>query len=450
MKHLLIAFSFSTLILGGCAHRPEPVEISSAAGPTAEIAIQRDLLAKAKTNHLDVLAPKSYDKATEYYFKAIEKEKDDEKAEEIYEALGYSKAYLKEAKQRAAETRPLLTQIIPAREAALEAGAAADKKSFNKVDEELISFTEDMDDLKKMEFKEKESIQGKYLALELTAIKNAKLAKLRETLQMARAQGAGTLTPNAYAIANEKYLKAETVIETDRHSSFKIDAAVSDAQKSADQVYNLVTTAQKATKQTPEQLALTLQARDREIRDANELSNAALKTAMVKDDMLDAQGQTLAKVSSENRNLRQQEEADQMVEDAAAQFDKSEAEVYRQNGKLVIRLKKMNFSSGQSAIPSKSVPVLTKVKEVLKELGPGAVMIEGHTDAVGSAELNKKLSKQRAQAVAQYLEADTGLAGNEFETAGRGFSKPLTTNKTKEGRAQNRRVDIIITPSQSI
>lgn len=301
-----------------------------------------------------------------------------------------------------------------------------------------------------MDSKEKEKIQGKYLGLELAAIKDKKLADVRKTINMAKSEGAATLTPHAYGIAVADLQKAETVIETDRHSASRIGTAVGIAQASANQVYNLVATAQRAKKQTPEELAVLLQERDREVRDAHELSNAALENAMVKDDLLDIQGQALAKVSTENQNLRQQEEEDQLVENAASEFDNSEAEVYRQNGKLVIRLKKMNFSSGQSAIPSSSVPVLTKVKEVLKELGPGEVLVEGHTDAVGSADVNKRLSKQRAEAVAKYLEADKDLAKSEFETAGRGFSKPLTTNKTKAGRAQNRRVDIIITPSQSI
>lgn len=450
MKCLFATMSLIALFIGGCAHKPDPIEITTAAGPTAEIAIQRDLLAKALSKHVDVLAPKSYSKASEYYFKAIEEEKKDEKDEEVYESLGYSKAYLKEANQKAMEARPLLIEVIPARQAALDAGESVQNETLRSVDRELIAFTEDLEDLKKMKMKEKQSIQGKYLGLELLAIKNEKLAKLRTTLKSAKAQGAQTLTPNAYSIAYKDYLKAETVIETDRHSPIRINKAIRKAQASADRVNNLVMTARNATKQTPEQLALTLQARDREIRDANEMSNSAQRKAMVKDDLLNMQSKTLAKVSTENMNLRQQEEADQMVENAASEFDKSEAEVYRQDGKLVIRLKKMNFSSGQSAIPSKSVSVLSKVKDVLKELGPGTVMIEGHTDAVGSASINNKLSKQRAQAVAKYLESDSSLSENEFETSGRGFSRPLTTNKTKEGRAQNRRVDIIITPTQSI
>ena len=72
--------------------------------------------------------------------------------------------------------------------------------------------------------------------------------------------------------------------------------------------------------------------------------------------------------------------------------------------------------------------------------------IEGHTDSVGSESQNKIISEKRASAVASYFKSN---GFKEVTSEGYGFQKPIATNKSNEGRAQNRRVDIIITPDNS-
>ena len=69
------------------------------------------------------------------------------------------------------------------------------------------------------------------------------------------------------------------------------------------------------------------------------------------------------------------------------------------------------------------------------------IKVTGHTDATGSEAYNQALSEKRANAVKTYLE-DKGIDGKRIETIGMGESSPVATNKTKEGRAENRRVEI--------
>ncbi|NIE66521.1 OmpA family protein [Burkholderia sp. Ax-1719] len=71
----------------------------------------------------------------------------------------------------------------------------------------------------------------------------------------------------------------------------------------------------------------------------------------------------------------------------------------------------------------------------------GTVIIDGHTDSTGSKALNDRLSLQRAQTVRNYLQSH-GLRAGQFEVHGYGASKPVASNATSEGRAQNRRVEI--------
>jgi OmpA-OmpF porin, OOP family len=71
----------------------------------------------------------------------------------------------------------------------------------------------------------------------------------------------------------------------------------------------------------------------------------------------------------------------------------------------------------------------------------GSVVISGYTDSVGSKAYNEKLSLRRAQTVRSYLQSH-GLHASQYEVHGYGFSKPVASNSTPEGRAQNRRVEI--------
>ncbi len=72
-------------------------------------------------------------------------------------------------------------------------------------------------------------------------------------------------------------------------------------------------------------------------------------------------------------------------------------------------------------------------------------MIEGHTDSTGSKELNERLSQERAESIEKYLVANSLIPDEKISAKGLGDSKPISTNKTPEGRSQNRRVDVIIT-----
>jgi outer membrane protein OmpA-like peptidoglycan-associated protein len=72
------------------------------------------------------------------------------------------------------------------------------------------------------------------------------------------------------------------------------------------------------------------------------------------------------------------------------------------------------------------------------------VRIEGHTDATGNDDANMTLSKQRAESVKGYL-TQHGVSPAQLETAGFGASRPVADNETAEGRAQNRRTELVIT-----
>lgn len=101
----------------------------------------------------------------------------------------------------------------------------------------------------------------------------------------------------------------------------------------------------------------------------------------------------------------------------------------------------LKFATGKSYLSSKQLANLDAVVAVLAKYPNVSVAIGGHTDNTGAEKLNLKLSMNRANVVAKYL-AKKGVDAKRFTTVGFAFANPIADNKTKEGRAQNRRSEL--------
>ncbi len=104
-------------------------------------------------------------------------------------------------------------------------------------------------------------------------------------------------------------------------------------------------------------------------------------------------------------------------------------------------LKGIEFDTGKSTIKLQSHRVLDEVVAVLMKNPSLKVEVQGHTDNVGTQENNQALSHRRAEAVVGYC-VGKGIAKDRLSAVGYGFSKPIASNDTAEGRAKNRRVQL--------
>jgi outer membrane protein OmpA-like peptidoglycan-associated protein len=127
-------------------------------------------------------------------------------------------------------------------------------------------------------------------------------------------------------------------------------------------------------------------------------------------------------------------------------FRPDEAEVYKQGKQLVIRLRGIHFPVGQAILTPNNYTLLSKVQHAIQTFGQPIVTIEGHTDSTGSAQVNQELSQKRADAVKTYLVANKTLPEDRILAAGYGPDRPLAPNTSPEGRAINRRIDLLIQP----
>ena len=105
----------------------------------------------------------------------------------------------------------------------------------------------------------------------------------------------------------------------------------------------------------------------------------------------------------------------------------------------------VTFAVNSPDISASFYPVLDSVGLVLKEFDKTMVEVAGHTDSDGSDAYNQQLSERRAQSVVSYL-ISRQIRGDRFLTVGAGESRPVASNATPDGKAQNRRVEITIVP----
>ena len=121
-------------------------------------------------------------------------------------------------------------------------------------------------------------------------------------------------------------------------------------------------------------------------------------------------------------------------------------------GKPVVKFEKVidrltlrvNFDFNKSDIRESEVAELQKAVRFIRKYPGAKVRLEGHTDSIDSEEYNQALSERRAEAVKNYLVKEEAAEKSKISTVGYGESRPVAPNDTEEGRAQNRRVEVLI------
>lgn len=107
-----------------------------------------------------------------------------------------------------------------------------------------------------------------------------------------------------------------------------------------------------------------------------------------------------------------------------------------------VELSGIYFNTGSARLLEESQPALKAIAQLVVQSKEPVLTVEGHTDNVGTAEFNQGLSEKRAAAVRQALVSQFGVPPGRLVTKGFGFTRPLESNDTVEGRARNRRVEL--------
>jgi len=188
---------------------------------------------------------------------------------------------------------------------------------------------------------------------------------------------------------------------------------------------------------------------------------SAIKDSLINIWSSDAQGaKSLNAALSAERSrleaLNKEKERALAVKDSLLAVQKAEAEkkltalqsktisVYKDARGTILSMSDILFETGKADLKQELKENLAAIGAILSSLlTESKITVEGHTDNVGGEAFNQKLSEQRALAVMQYL-IERGIDKNRLESVGYGFSKPVADNATDEGKAKNRRVELII------
>lgn len=435
----------AALIVSGCAsHRKANLE--SGSNPEKAIAEVSQQMDAAQQNQLDVLADDQYSKGSEFLADAKRAFKEGDPAETVIEKAAIAKAFFQDAKILANARKSPALRILNARESALSAGV---RKS-----DELVELMMDIDNDLKSETKQFSSplspkdfseFQKKYLVLEAKAVQFSQLNAANQAINQAVENDAEDLAAKTLRAASLDYQTAMNMIAQSPRSPKVYNESVQESLASATLLFDVMNVITGA-KGTPEHIALQIVKQKRALGELSsnvgklqENLKTTQQTLQEKEGVLKTQKEQLSRASTQVRFQQAMDEAQKVL-------SQDDALVYQQGNKLIFRLKRINFKSGKASIPESSKQLITTVDLIIKNLDAEKVVVQGHTDSVGSAKVNQALSKQRAAAVAQYLSSVRG--GYKISYAGYGESHPIASNETAEGRATNRRVDLVVSVKQ--
>jgi len=476
--HIVIIMFLS--FIGACTSTNLNVKpIAKSENPTDQINRLENDLAAAYKNQLNVLAPTWFAKAESSLSQAKKGLEKGEELTQILNNIAEGQAQLKKAEEISQVTRTSLADVIKSRDLARQAGAAKLGYDYTSAEQTFLSLTEAIEkgDLAYAE-KRKAGLADTFRKLEMRAIKDETLGEVRTLIERAKNDRVDKIAPRSFKLAQNKLSEADAFITQHPYEKEMMQQKANEALFMSQRMVQIADQSKKFKDMEPEDLTLWMEKILYEITEklaATDMRNQPYKIqvenivgsidALQKDrqfmfdkvktlnseietknsQIADLEGKTREQQIVQGR-LEAEKRFNELFMEVQNLFSPDEAEVYKKGNSLVIRLRAIQFPVGKSVIMPDNYPLISKIQQSIRIFGEPDVTIEGHTDSTGSNELNELLSQQRAESVRQYLLANKTLSYDRIVAVGYGSSKPLASNATEEGRAVNRRIDVIIKP----
>jgi OOP family OmpA-OmpF porin len=467
MKKLLLILA--ALTMSGCSsvhfNRSQVLERGN------NIASLKNGLDRAMANQVDILAPNSYQKAAQFYkdaLKSAEKSKNPNAGNDI--ALKGLHA-LDEANKLANNARGVFVDSLATMKSAEDAGATTlYTAEFNKLEKELKSAAKKLEEGDtKLAMEQNSGLAKEFAALELKTLKVGISEQADQALDEATKAGAKKLAPITLANAKNELDIAKKIIQVEKgnlpKAQFHATRAKYQAMR-AKYIAELVSNF-KSEKLTKEQIVLWYQDQLRQIHAAmpDELSfdkpnrkvveefeqdlSAQLNNLKESDTRAIAAEKKIAKLSGmleakPGNTLMEQATRLENFREASQLFDKKEAVVLKKNHTIIIRAYGFYFPSGKSELLPRNFSLLNKIVQAILKFPKSRIEVVGHTDSTGTKSKNLKLSEERAKNIASFLTDLAGIPPSRVSYEGVGDEEPIANNQSEEGRAQNRRIEILI------
>ncbi len=407
---------------------------------------------------------------------------------------------VKAAQKQAIEAKYVFEDVLKARERAKVSSAnSIIPDAFNDAETKLakmLSWLEVGEDEKAK--RDINALKDQYLALELKALKSNMLSFAEQAITRAKKDDVNKVAPRTISQAIDEYQLALATLEADRTDTTKANVHSNRAiwlVKRANGIVDINTFFENAKFDEEqkilwyqEQLAnvmsplvsdiafdqpnkeviaslrgsLTKVLEEGQSLNANVVSTQAQLSQLKESSQAQLNQLKQSSLSRESKMARDSEEAllsarlelekqqkekredDERFASVQSLFTEDEANVYRQINNVLIRAQGFSFKPGSSEIDSTNFVILNKIIAAIKRFPDAKIVVSGHTDTTGSADLNLELSAARAQTVTNFITQVGLIATDRVSFKGFGKEKPVASNETVEGRAQNRRVEILI------
>ncbi|MGB5874294.1 MAG: OmpA family protein [Bacteroidota bacterium] len=434
---------------------------------------------EAKEARAELLAPQSFLKGLEAYREAQSDFRAGKDLGDIREKLSEAVNSFRQATEATQLAGVAFQGLMKVRSQATEAEASLyAKETWLEAERKFADAAGQLEDGDADDAKELGvEAENLYRSAELEAIKTHHLTEIWKLLKQAEDMDVDDQAPRTMKLAKDLATQSEKELDQNRYDT---DYARSLALKARYEVLHAIYLAKaikgvKAANQSLEDVMLKAEEPIRTIAVAAEidarfdegLEKAAAPVATYVQELRDSAGrmsQDLTFTKGENENLKgqlsgateeqaelmremeKQEEVRQQFLRVEKAFDRTEAQVLREGDNVIVRVVGLNFDVGKSEIKPEGFELLKKVENAINTFPGCDVTVEGHTDSHGGDKMNLQLSQQRAEAVSAYLLANMSLEASRIKAIGFGEVKPIGNNETSEGRARNRRIDIVIHP----
>lgn len=473
MKQILRVVGAATLLLG----LTQAIAAQPLKGPLFNeltAALEEAQLAQA-----NLYAPRTYERAMKYYQSARERFERGRSLESIRAHTADATTYFRQATELSHRTRLALAALIKTRGDAEKVDAARYAADlWRRADDGFGKAIADLERGAPEAAKERaQEAERNYRDAELVAVKATYLTGTKALIAKAEKDKIHKLAPKTLERARTLLAQAEKALTDNRYDTDLPRSLAQQAQYEARHAIYLAGLIERAHEHrlTMEDVILDWETPVREIAAAadvaSELHRGYREPTSRIISFIDAQQWRLQKLDQETKQLqaeveqlqtmlggvsdqrtalsqrlRTQAQARQQLEQVERIFTPEEARVLREANDLIIRLIGLSFESGQATIEPKNFQLLTKVQGAIRAFPASKLIIEGHTDSYGGDAANYVLSQRRAEAVKEYLLANTPIDPAKIQAVGHGETKPIANNETSLGRAKNRRIDIVIRP----
>jgi len=477
-SYILAALAVS--MVGGAAQAQD-------ADLNAALTAQRTALEAARKEQVDVLSPKNFSTAAEELTEAQKELEKKRKPEKIRETLAASERALAQARKAADTARTALATALKTRDDAVAAQAPAHAGELWQKGAERFADAAMKVERGDISGGQRRAAEADVLLrdAELAGIKGVTLGEARALIAKADqgkveefaprslaaakkylAQGEQEIARNRYETDVPRTLAAQATYEA-RHAMYlaEVIAPILDKDEDDYALEELILGWEEPLKRIATELDVPARFDSGYLRPTQDFIERVQKIQKelraAKQDIADRDAQ-IALLSGEvkrledkvggiadervalQRRLDAQAQQRANVAQVEAAFTAEEARVFRQGDSLVISLNGITFPKGKSAIDPTSFGLMSKVHDAIKLFPSASLIVEGHTDSDGSDSANLILSQDRADSVKQYLISNAGWNAEKISSIGYGETRPVADNQSAEGKARNRRIDVVV------